>query len=301
MIDRKKIRIKRSRLRSKLIPEESCEKILEELMMEEMMSDGTPIKIINTRKKSPRRDKTDRKKKNRPFALFPRDFIFVEGNPLIPLNQGQLNSEIAEKSRDRILREYIKQFRADGLHWLLLCHLRALTGKSNPVHISCTALARRISSSGKVDGRWLQLTKDALLALEAAKLIRIEFEHEKHITIYLAPILVEEGGRGYMKIYLDDCNLLRLNAPLALWLILRSQPVYRIIDGWYFSTIAKKVGLSYGHDRARMRSWLRRCLHIINRKIINNKYGRYRMEIKGRPAKVYIEFVKEHLAYNSLL
>ena len=99
MIDRIKTRTKRSRRRRKLTPVEAYEK-----MMEEMMSEATTIKIIGGRNRSPRRDKTDRKKNNRPFALFPRDFIFTPVNPLIPLNQGQLNSKTAEKTRDRILR-----------------------------------------------------------------------------------------------------------------------------------------------------------------------------------------------------
>jgi len=246
-------------------------------------------------KKAPKiniEDYTFKKKEiDRPFALFPRDFIFTPGNPLIPLNQGQLNSKTAEKTRDRILREYIKQFRADGLHWLLLCHLRALAGKSNPVYISCTALARRLSPSGKADGRWLQLTKDALLALEAAELISLEDQHKKRMIITIAPIVINEGKHGYIKVYLSSANKLRSNACLAFCFLLKCQPAKRIINGWYLTTIAKKIGLSYGHDRSRMRQWLRKHLSIINKEILGETHKNYKMEIKGRPAKVYIELI----------
>ena len=302
MIDRKTPRTKRSKRRSTLASWEASDQ-----MMAEMMSEATTTKISRRERKrnmlesyakmmgksmpeeSPRRHKTESKKKNRPFALFPRDFIFTPGNPLIPLNQGQLNSKTAEKTRDRILREYIKQFRADGLHWLLLCHLRALTGKSNPVYISCTALARRLSSSGKADGRWLQLTKDALLALEAAELISLEDQHKKRMIITIPPIVINEGKHGYIKVYLSSANKLRLNACLAFCFLLKCQPAKRIINGWYLTTIAKKIGLSYGHDRSRMRQWLRKHLSIINKEILGETHKNYKMEIKGRPAKVYIE------------
>ena len=232
-----------------------------------------------------------KKEIDRPFALFPRDFIFTPGNPLIPLNQGQLNSKTAEKTRDRILREYIKQFRADGLHWLLLCHLRALAGKSNPVYISCTALARRLSSSGKADGRWLDLTKDALVDLEGAELISLEDEHKKRMIITIAPIVINEGKHGYIKVYLSSANKLRSNACLAFCFLLKCQPAKRIINGWYLTTIAKKIGLSYGHDRSRMRQWLHKHLSIINKEILSETHKNYKMKIKGRPAKVYIELI----------